>query len=157
MTISGYVTDADGSTLEVDMARTHKRPFVGVSGGRPWTFLSTCGENRPRFLKNLSKLASKYPYEGPCVALPCATRCHVYQEPFLFQRAHLKIGVATLFFFLTLVAGPTRSLSLKLSDTRVYEPQIRALAWLGDARGREHAGGGHGSLAACLRRPRREG
>ena len=26
------------------------------------------------------------------------------------------------FFFFTLVAGPRRSLSLKLSDTRVYEP-----------------------------------
>ena len=30
------------------------------------------------------------------------------------------------FFFSTLVTGPRRSLSLKLSDTRVYEPQIRA-------------------------------
>jgi len=30
------------------------------------------------------------------------------------------------FFFFTLVAGPRRSLSLKLNDTRVYEPQIRA-------------------------------
>jgi len=29
------------------------------------------------------------------------------------------------FFFFTLVTGPRRSLSLKLSDTRVYEPQIR--------------------------------
>ena len=29
------------------------------------------------------------------------------------------------FFFFTLVAGPRRSLSLKLSDARVYEPQIR--------------------------------
>ena len=29
------------------------------------------------------------------------------------------------FFFVTLVTGPRRSLSLKLSDTRVYEPQIR--------------------------------
>ena len=28
-------------------------------------------------------------------------------------------------FFFTLVTGPRRSLSLKLSDTRVYEPQIR--------------------------------
>ena len=28
------------------------------------------------------------------------------------------------FFFFTLVAGPRRSLSLELSDTRVYEPQI---------------------------------
>ena len=30
------------------------------------------------------------------------------------------------FFFLSLVTGPRRSLSLKLSDTRVYEPQIPA-------------------------------
>ena len=30
------------------------------------------------------------------------------------------------FFFFTLVTGPRRSLSLKLSDTRVYEPHIRA-------------------------------
>ena len=30
------------------------------------------------------------------------------------------------FFFFTLVTGPRRSLSLKLIDTRVYEPQIRA-------------------------------
>jgi len=31
-----------------------------------------------------------------------------------------------LFFFFTLVTGPKRSLSLKLSDTRVCGPQIRA-------------------------------
>jgi len=30
------------------------------------------------------------------------------------------------FFFFTVVAGPRRSLSLKLSDTRVYEPTTRA-------------------------------
>jgi len=30
------------------------------------------------------------------------------------------------FFFFTLVTGSRRSLNLKLSDTRVYEPQIRA-------------------------------
>ena len=34
--------------------------------------------------------------------------------------------VSFFFFFFTLVTGPRRSLSLKLSDTRVYEPQIRA-------------------------------
>ena len=34
-----------------------------------------------------------------------------------------KVSCAILFFFFTLVTGPTRSLSLKLSDTRVYEPQ----------------------------------
>jgi len=31
-----------------------------------------------------------------------------------------------IFFFVTLVTGHRSSLSLKLSDTRVYEPQIRA-------------------------------
>jgi len=31
-----------------------------------------------------------------------------------------------ILFFFTLVTGPRRSLSLQLSDTRVYEPQIRA-------------------------------
>jgi len=31
-------------------------------------------------------------------------------------------------FFFTLVTGPKRSLSRKLSDTRVYEPQIRSTA-----------------------------
>ena len=30
------------------------------------------------------------------------------------------------FFSFTLFSGPRRSLNLKLSDTRVYEPQIRA-------------------------------
>ena len=35
-------------------------------------------------------------------------------------------GWPIFFFFFTLVTGPRRSLSLKLSDTRVYEPQTRA-------------------------------
>ena len=30
------------------------------------------------------------------------------------------------FFFFTPVTGPRRSLSLKLSDAKIYEPQIRA-------------------------------
>jgi len=37
-----------------------------------------------------------------------------------------RVGRLFFFFFFTLVTGPRRSLSLKLSDTRVYEPQIRA-------------------------------
>ena len=39
---------------------------------------------------------------------------HPYEESLLF------------FFFLTLVTGPRRSLSLELSDTRVDAPQIRS-------------------------------
>ena len=37
-----------------------------------------------------------------------------------------RVRFPTLFFCFTLVTGSRRSLSLKLSDTRVYEPQIRA-------------------------------
>jgi len=35
-------------------------------------------------------------------------------------------SVQVFFFFFTLVTGPRRSVRLTLSDTRVYEPQIRA-------------------------------
>ena len=35
-------------------------------------------------------------------------------------------AVQYFFFFVTLVTGPRRSLNLKLSDTGVYEPHIRA-------------------------------
>ena len=42
-------------------------------------------------------------------------------------------------FFVTLVTGPRRSLSLKLSDTRVYEPQILDLC------GARAGGGGRAS------------
>ena len=38
----------------------------------------------------------------------------------------MALGDGYVSFFFTLVTGPSRSLSLKLSDTRVYEPQIRA-------------------------------
>ena len=36
------------------------------------------------------------------------------------------LGFPDIFFFFTLFTGRRRSLGLKLSDTRVYEPQIRA-------------------------------
>jgi len=38
----------------------------------------------------------------------------------------MEVGETPFFFFFTLVTGPRRSLSFKLSDARVYEPQIRA-------------------------------
>ena len=40
--------------------------------------------------------------------------------------AGIEIAFSVFFFICTLVTGPKRSLSLKLGDTRVYEPQIRA-------------------------------
>jgi len=49
---------------------------------------------------------------------------------FFFFFFTLVTGILLLYsrqvFFFTLVTGPRRSLGLKLSDTRVYEPQIRA-------------------------------
>ena len=47
------------------------------------------------------------------------------------------------FFFFTLVTGPRRSLSLRLSDTRVYEPQIRARLGTTALFGRVHYFSGH--------------
>ena len=42
----------------------YQRLVLGAIG----SFLSTFGENRPRFLKILSKLTFEYPHERPCVA-----------------------------------------------------------------------------------------
>jgi len=47
-------------------------------------------------------------------------------RPFRKVEDILRHAVLLLFFFFTLVTGPRRSLRLKLSDTRVYEPQKRA-------------------------------
>ena len=45
----------------------------------------------------------------------------------LFLMSEVPLQAApTPFFYFTLVTGPQWSSSLKLSDTRVYEPQIRA-------------------------------
>ena len=43
----------------------YQRLVIGAIG----SFLSTFGENRPRFLKNLPKLTFEYPHEGPCVVV----------------------------------------------------------------------------------------
>jgi len=42
------------------------------------------------------------------------------------DREYERVVGAVFYFCFTLVTGPRRSLILKLSDTRVYEPQIRA-------------------------------
>ena len=49
-------------------------------------------------------------------------------QVFLFPKSARKLlhECFFFFFFFTFVTGPRGSLRLKLSDTRVYEPQIRA-------------------------------
>ena len=61
------------------------------------------------------------------------TACSIHTAPFgvrSMQSIMLKCSswmhIIRFFFFFTLVTGPRRSLSLKLSDAKVYEPQIRA-------------------------------
>jgi len=49
------------------------------------------------------------------------------RAPTQFHTATVHTPCAELFFFFTRVTGPRRSMRLKLCDTRVYEPQIRAL------------------------------
>ena len=57
----------------------------------------------------------------------------------------LLLGLEVLFFFFfTLFTGPRSSLSLKLSDTRVYEPQIGAMP---------REGGTSSSCSSALRYP----
>ena len=54
----------------VDSCGSTKRPSWGYPVlilGAISSCLSTFGENRPRFLENLSKLTFEYPHEGPCV------------------------------------------------------------------------------------------
>ena len=52
----------------------------------------------------------------------------------------LHLACLYFFFFFTLVTGPSRSLSLKLSDTRVYAPQIQARLGTGGRRQRASPG-----------------
>jgi len=63
-----------------------------------------------------------------------------------------------LLFFFTLVTGPRMPLSLKLSDTRVYEPQIRhlTLQWqsMGDKINTEKTWLSEGRRSASLCSPR---
>ena len=57
----------------------------------------------------------------------CWTGLEPWEFEFPFRKGSLTAMVGWLFFFcFTLVTGPKRSLSRKLSDARVYEPQIRA-------------------------------
>jgi len=55
-------------------------------------------------------------------------RGYLLRRPSLVHRLQLLPGSSAFFFllFFTLGTGPRRSLSLKLIDTRVYAPQIRA-------------------------------
>ena len=58
------------------------------------------------------------------------------------------LATLTFLFFLTLVTGPRRSFSLMLSDTSVYEPEIRALLVPGvGGQGLAADGGGRGRRA----------
>ena len=45
--------------------------YLGLVLGAIGSFLSTFGENRLRFLKNMSKLSFEYPHEGPGVVAGC--------------------------------------------------------------------------------------
>ena len=62
----------------------------------------------------------------PCVCIPSFNQAQVLRYPCVCILSFNQTQVLKhFFFFFTLVTGPSRSLSLKLSDTKVYEPQIR--------------------------------
>jgi len=60
--------------------------------------------------------------EGESVLLNEAVMLPVGPVPTFASGLPLAVRDSLLFFFLTLVTGPSRSLGLELSDTRVYEP-----------------------------------
>ena len=61
------------------------------------------------------------------IGAPFAAKWAFVREKFrALARQFISRNAHPTFFFFTLVTSPRRSLSLKLSDTRVYEPQIRA-------------------------------
>ena len=90
-----------------------KKAICSHRTGRWGTFSPSCssrrGANRP------------FP-----TAFICTTRCRI---PCISRTWKMGFdgarGRTLFFFFFTLVTGPRRALSLKLSDTRVYEPEIR--------------------------------
>ena len=73
---------------------------------------------------------------NPCRAEREARRCSGVgggmREMNRGVRVGCRLGIV-FFFFFTLVTGPRRSLSLKLSDTRVYEPHDVVQAVIGGA------------------------
>jgi len=75
-------------------------PFSIASTPSPLTFISLCRTDD--FINN-----------------------DITQDPTLPRTRNVQCAKVRFFFFFTLGTGPRRSLSLKLSDTRVYEPQIR--------------------------------
>jgi len=74
---------------------------------RPHVNLESCDKIK---LSNLLLPQSGHVLSWPSTTTPRSSRAPEY----------------LLFFFFTLVTDPRRSLRLKLSDTRVYAPQIRA-------------------------------
>ena len=67
-----------------------------------------------------------YPNPAPCTLHGSPESRKPKPESAGLERVLALTPSTLLLFFITLVAGPRRSLSLTLSDTRVYEPQIRA-------------------------------
>ena len=70
-----------------------------------------------------------YDAQSACSARLCYFFFFVFFFFFLSHPAYSVINPIDLintFFSMTFVTGPRRSLNLRLSDTRVYEPAIRA-------------------------------
>jgi len=120
---------ADTRTLAAD-----KRTFLdaGTVGVHTWRVCLPAAVHAPRgsqpslhlHLCNILAQSTQPP------SLVCSCGGSVKQDLWAAgarcRRGVLRGARVFFFFFFTLVTGPRRSLGLKLSDTRVYGPQIRA-------------------------------
>ena len=122
---AGSLAQGRYGELEIERCSSHPScmpPATSFYSSSPcaWHAASTVSPSHPRSSKKTPTSHTFPPplKSSPQETLPCLLNA--------LERPHARGVGRHFFFFFTLVTGPRRSLSLKLSDTRVYEPQIRA-------------------------------
>jgi len=100
---SAEIGSTDEAVLNARVLAWPAYPFIAADAHRLSTFLLACRASRKSWLHSAAGASST-----PTFSSSLSTR------------------YAPLLFLFTLVTGPRRSLSLQLSDTRVYELQIQA-------------------------------
>jgi len=121
-------------TSEPLLAHFHTRAPSFPVGLSPFPFPIAPDENKPSpFRVGMPCFRTGMPSEPACPAQnrKALQKRHALLSDSIFRT--ISLSAMLLLFFFTLVTGPRRSLSLKLSDTRVYEPQIRARLGTTDA------------------------
>ena len=125
------------SAARAEPIQAARDPSLRTDAGRSRSLPSTRGTTRaeyaqgtptqshisPSILVYGDEVLSRYPRVS--LNPNPQTRNPQQEQAFAVDKVFKETDEFKVFFFFTLITGPRRSLSLKLSDTRVYEPQIR--------------------------------